>query len=443
MKKILLLLAILLSSTLFAEKHALLVGVNSVRGDLQLFTDIDIKIMERLLKRGGFKIHKLLNKKASLANIRVSLKKFDSLTPNDTFLFYYTGHGAKIKGANHKKFDNIFVLSSTYFSDVNTIGGGILTDKEFSKYLYNIKAKKVTIVDSCYSGTIYKSISSPKFTKSIAPKDKGLGQIFNRAKTIPSFKSYRATNLINISASHDNQRSENSPKGSIFTIALDRLIRKYPNITFSKLNQKLQTQIKPIAREIAHKLEFSYPAYLGLEGKFKPKMYTAPSSLKNLALKDIFLKPKPKPIAKPRPLKIVLEQKTAPKLTIETSDGEKVYKEGYTITFDITSTQKRGYLYLFEEKEQNYTFLGEKELINCQLINGKRECQFDNIFATKPFGKTVAYAVITKQKLKIHNKSITKDFIITQEFFDEEVSLAQQIKKERVAGAKLELFVTE
>ena len=435
MKKILLLLAILLSSTLFAEKHALLVGVNSVRGENSLFTDVDIEIMEKLLKRGGFKIHKLRGVNASLINLRKELKSFYRLKPSDTFLFYYTGHGAKMQSINHKNFDNIFVLSNTYFSDENTIAGGILTDKEYSKHLYNIKAKKISIVDSCYSGTIYKSVSSQKFIKSIQPK--GLGQIFNRADRIPPFKSYQPTNLINISASQDNQQSENSPIGSIFTVALDKLIRKYPNITFFKLNQKLKVNIKFTAREIANKLAHSYPVYLGLEGKFTPNMYTAPSSLKNILLKDIFLKPKK------RPLKIVLEQKTAPKLTIETSDGEKIYKEGYSITLDILSSQKKGYLYLFEEKQENYTFLGERELSKCQFIKKKRYCTFDNIFATKPFGKTVAYAVVTKKRLKINSKSITKDFIITEELFDQEVSLAQQIKKERVAGAKLELFVTK
>ena len=51
--------------------------------------------------------------------------------------------------------------------------------------------------------------------------------------------------------------------------------------------------------------------------------------------------------------------------------------------------------------------------------------------------------MVTKKRLKINSKAITKDFIITEELFDEEVSLAQQIKKERVAGAKLELFVTK
>ena len=443
MKKLLLILLILSSSTLWAEKHALMVGVNDVRGSNALFTDIDLQIMKKMLQKAGFKIHTLKGKNASLKKVREKFKSFYKLKRNDTFLFYYTGHGARMKGVNkNEPIDNFFVMNNAYFTNDNTIGGGVLTDNEYSMHLHKISAQKVSIVDACHSATIYKSLSKPKFIKSISSK-KGANRVFNRGNKIINFQSFKPENLINISAAQDNQQAENSPIGSIFTVALVDLIKKNPNITFTSLENKLRNQMKPTARYIARKIGNKYPVYAALEGKFTPEIYTAPKSLKGWRVKDIFVKRRE---ANPS-LASVLEprvpsnpQKTKP-LTISTADGKSHYPHGKPIKFNITSKIKKGYLYLFEKKETTYTLLGERALKNCQDMGKEKYCKFDNIYASKPFGKAVAYVVVTKNPLVVNKKSIKKNFKITNDFFDVEENLAKQIKRERVSGISLTLWV--
>ncbi|HHB93797.1 MAG TPA: caspase family protein [Campylobacterales bacterium] len=440
MKKLLLILLILSNTTLWAKKVALIVGVNSVGSFL--FIETDVQLMENLLTKAGFKVKTLKGSKASLQKIREEFKRIHNLnlTKEDTFLFYYTGHGGKMRDINPKKVDNFFALSHTSFVNDHTIGGGVLSDKEYSMLLHNIKAKKISIVDACYSGTIYKNLSTPKYIKSISPK--GLGQIFQRANSVESFKSYKLENFINISATNDNQTAENSPLGSIFTVALTNLIKANPNITFATLEKELRRAIKPTARKIAKAREIvdRYPIYRALRGNFTPEMHTSPLAMEQLRVKDIFVKPKK---ANPS-LENTLNQKPKKMLTIKTSDEKKRrYEINSVIKFNIISSIKHGYLYLFEKKKNNYTLLGERNLQKCQNMGKKKYCKFDDIFASKPLGKSVVYAVITKKALQINNQSIKKELKITEDFFEVKEDLAKQITKERVDGVSLTLWVEE
>lgn len=445
MKKLLLILLILSSTSLWAKKHALMVGVNDVGGRYSLFTDIDLQIMGKMLKKSGFKIHTLKGKNASLKKVREAFESFYRLNKNDTFLFYYTGHGARMKGINkNEPIDNFFVLNDAIVR-IDSIGGGILTDNEYSMHLNQISAKKVSIVDACHSASIYKNLSLKKFVKGI--NSKGSDKIFKRDNSVQSFDSFKPKNLINISAAQDNEQAESTPIGSIFTVALIKLIQKNPNISFSSLENKLRKQMKPTARSISSRLTSLYPnkyfVYRGVEGKFQPSINTAPSSLKNIRVKDIFVK---KRKANPS-LASVLEPRTSSKpqstkqLNISTADGETNYSHGESIKFNITSKIKKGHLYLFEKKQNTYTLLGERILSKCQDMEKEKYCKFDNIFASKPLGKSVAYVVVTKKPLVINKKSIKKDFEITEDFFDVEESLATQIKKNGLSTISLTLWV--
>jgi len=423
MKKILISLLILSITTLWAEKYALIVGVNDVHGENALYTDIDLKIISKLLKKSGFKITQLRGRDASLKKVREKFKSFYSLRSKDTFLFYYTGHGARMQGVNsNEPVDNFFVMNSAFFSNEDTVAGGVLTDNEYSMHLHKIKAQKISIIDACHSATIYKSLSNKVFVKSIHPK--GGKKIFNRARNILNFQSYKPKNLINISASKDSQQAENSPIGSIFTVALVDLIKKNPNISFRSLEKQLRKKIRPTALSIAQRVKSRYPSYAGLEGNFTPVITTLPRTLKHLLVKDIFVKQKPHPS-----LATVLIENPKHKLTIETSNHKKDYPLNRPIKLNIFSKIKEGYLYIFEQKQNSYTFLDQQELEDCQNIGARQRCKVDTIYATKPLGESVIYAVVTKAPLNINQKEVQKDKLI------------KQLKRDKIDGVSLKLNI--
>ena len=123
----------------------------------------------------------------------------------------------------------------------------------------------------------------------------------------------------------------------------------------------------------------------------------------------------------------VLTENPKHQLTIKTSNAKKSYPLNKPIKLYIFSKVKEGYLYVFEEKRDSFTFLDQQDLEDCRSVENKKFCKVDNIWASKPLGKSVIYAVITKQPLEIESKRINKE----------------NLKINKIDGVSLKLNVTE
>jgi len=379
MKKFILIFYLMGISLLYSQKVALLVGVADVKGGNMLYIDSDLSIMKSFLIDEGFIVKTLSYEKATLKDVRLSFKSFYTLTKNDIFLFYYTGHGARMKGINsNENYDNFFVLNQTSFSDGNTINGGILSDNEYSLHLYKIKAKKISIIDACHSASIYKSIGTNNITKSISPK--GTGNIFERGNSVENFQSMKTNNLINISATKDTEQAENSPIGSIFTIGLINTIKSNPTMTLKELERDLILEMPKIANKIGNELADSYPEYKALVGNFTPQINTMPLRLKDIQVSSIFSDNN----IKPKPL-----------LVVKTVGNKKVYKLGEVIALNIITDSKDRYLYIFKDKGE---FLVKVDLDECKG-DVKKYCRVRDILASKPLGDAMLQIVTNKNKL--------------------------------------------
>lgn len=425
MKKIVILVTLLLfSHNLWAKKFALLVGVNTINGNNHLYTDIDINIVRNMVKKYGFQVTTLTEEKATLTELRKAFKSFYHLKKDDVFLFYYTGHGAIMEGQEPNTQENFFALHTTSFKGKDTIVGGVLTDKEFSNHLHKINAKKISIIDACHSGTIYKSISNLNQPQVKSLISKGNNGIFKRGKNIKNFKAQKIENFINISAAKDNEQAENSPNGSVFTVALVKTIKNNPSISIKELEKKVRKETRTTAYGLAHKFDVN-SIYSQLMGKFTPVLKVIPKAYNRLRVKDVFYK------GGRFTLNSVFNalNRDIKKLKI-TTDKEK-YGKGEVIVVNIKSDINNGYLYLFEKKGDKYTFLGEKK--------ASKYSQFKDIYASTPYGSSIIYAVITKKRLTINNQSLKKDSIITEEYLGDNESLAQQISKERVRWGEVKI----
>ena len=145
-----------------AEKWALLVGV----GDYVHGTRLDLKgpandvrmFEELLLSKFGYQpenIRKLTDYDATMGNIVHNFRSWliDQAKPEDTVLFYYSGHGSQIPdkdGDEQDGMDECLVPADVRpGSATNTI-----SDDKLSALFDQIQANDVTIIlDACHSGT--------------------------------------------------------------------------------------------------------------------------------------------------------------------------------------------------------------------------------------------------------------------------------------------------
>jgi len=287
MKKLkLILLLILLSTSTFAQKVALL--VETAPGH-PINSDMDIITMKSLL-RSDFKVKVISHQEATSTNIRQALMKIaKDLKSNDTFLFYYSGHGDRFSNKTSKEDDNQddFLVTKDMTCNYNKIDN-VMIDDELNYRYAQIKARKIIIIDACHSETLYKSVATSKASKRF--KSSSLLKSYETCNNIagltrdfsidPKYQKAKISNMIHLAASLESQQAEGSPEGGIFTLALQKALKEKGNISFGRLIEEIKSNIKPIATR------------LGGDGLFTPNLNEEGINKRTLYTKDIFVIPK-------------------------------------------------------------------------------------------------------------------------------------------------------
>ena len=219
-----------MASAYAPKKEALLVGVGQYKsGESLPGIGLDIKRMRELLEKRGFHVKVLFNQSATSDNVKSALHSYRNLSSNDTFFFYDSSHGTQVPDLNGDETDGedeAYVLYDANYNISNE--KGLLIDDQLERLLAYIPAKKVMFVDTCHSGTSYKSFSRNAVTKS---------------KRVTSNFKYQSTkgilgaipkvqNLVVLTASSDKQKSIATSEGSLFTEAVYNSWKVNPNITF-------------------------------------------------------------------------------------------------------------------------------------------------------------------------------------------------------------------
>ena len=191
--------AVLLCSGVFAEKYALLVGINdyaSVRDLRGALNDVT-HIKEVLIEDLGFaeeKIRVLTNAEATKANLLSALNTLARQTKaGDSVLIYYSGHGFMMVDEDGDeafreagdRYDEVIVPYDAVpwprerATDPNPT---MLSDDEISRALSGMAGKRVVIVfDSCHSGSATRAVGDsdsrslyPGFVPSDIPRTRSL-----------------------------------------------------------------------------------------------------------------------------------------------------------------------------------------------------------------------------------------------------------------------------
>ena len=228
------------------QKEALIVGVGQYQygmGQLDLEgIDKDVARMSRLLRKRGFNVRVLEDSEATLQKVRAALKSYQHLSSDDSFFFYSSSHGTQIPDINGDEEDGLDEAYVLYDAQVGNSGvdnmSGLLVDDELQQLLSNIPSKKVMFVDSCHSGTMYKSLNTTYQSKTLKrspyfPKGEGI------LGAVPTPKD-----LVVLAAAGDNQESLASSEGSLFTSAVYDAWSSQPQITFGELSRQSEESIE-------------------------------------------------------------------------------------------------------------------------------------------------------------------------------------------------------
>jgi len=202
-------------------QKALLVGVNDYKDktyDL-MGTQKDVRKINKLFSSWGFDIDELYGSK-SLEFQDKLLNLANTLKSDDVLVIYFSGHGSFTKDYNGDEIsdnrDEILVFS-------DGIQNLYMLDDTIDKILEKIKARKLIIIDSCYSGTVNRSYTPNAYNKvKFIPAPPNIGDFLDDGiAPTPSFLTAQVSgSTVLLSSCKDNEKSIATKEGSLFTNSL-------------------------------------------------------------------------------------------------------------------------------------------------------------------------------------------------------------------------------
>jgi len=222
-------------------KHSLHVGINYVdkivyngwSGELQGCIN-DAIMMKKIINPDGFS-QMLLNENATFNNV---VKAFTTLAkiakPDDKVFITFSCHGTQIPDINKDEKDKLDEALCLY--------DGLLVDDQLGKLIKLLKCNVYVVSDSCHSGTISKAALFSTFGKTKAmPKwvlqiDVPIHEVKEPGKFNPD--------VLTFSAAQDNEVSYDLGQNGAFTKAINDVMNKYLNITYTDLANRTKRLLK-------------------------------------------------------------------------------------------------------------------------------------------------------------------------------------------------------
>jgi len=374
------------SSTLFSKnikgkKQALVIGVSDYAGEANDLGGIerDVSKMKKLFESWGFEVQSLYDKD-SLKIVDYLNKYSKSLSSDDYFAFYYSGHGSHKHDENGDESDGedeTLVLSD---GQENT---HLIDDILFAKF-NAIKAKKMIFFDSCHSGTVFRNLTGKAQPKTISPDkvnksfSKGLfvGSSTKKSDTMDSDSNY-----IVMSSSQDNEESLATPTGSLFTNSICEIFsdKNSKNSSFGEIKEILTKKVVAYAKETQgtpHHPNISFS-----------KSYSTNSTLNDFIASKSTITATSNPVQSSVPITSVttttpptnsLLQNTlenlmnSNKMKIMPLHYNKIrYTTGESVEFSLDTEGEKGYLTIFYVDGSDVTLLYPNPFVQTKELQGK------------------------------------------------------------------------
>jgi len=364
------------------KKLALIIGIgNYAPGDKNDLDGIerDTTKMRKLFESWGFQVQTLYDSQ-SMKIVDYLEDYAKKLNKNDIFAFYYSGHGSHKPDENGDEADG---QDETLVLSDGNVNEHLVDDTLYAEF-NKIKAKKIIFLDSCHSGTAFRSIGSKVKAKSISPDDvtqtiqaptkmRGLS-IGNRAN---SKDILEGSDYIVLSAAQDNEESLATPTGSLFTNAIYQTFTdsRYTNEPLKNIDSLLVKDVLKYAKEtnsIPHHPEISF-SNSSIKSKSLNEFLNTTSSSNNQMTQVQKTAQQHTSSNKKSSLEKTFDSMIANNQVKKMSiDYQKtVYNTGESVQFTINTQGDRGYLTIFYVDGSDVTILYPNPYIDNHTISGK------------------------------------------------------------------------
>ena len=303
-----------------AQKEALILGVSNYMGTKYDLEGVkkDVPRMADLFRNWGF--HVTILQDAESMGLESSLAQYSSLGKDDSFIFYYSGHGYHIKDVNGDEpdgEDEALVLSDGEKNEL------FLDDALFG-YLNAIKAKKMVVLDSCHSGTAFKAFKNRPKAKSIV--DSQVSGVMKTRAFRPQQSKITGEYIV-FSAAKDKEESLDTKDGGLFTNTfLEQFRKDGTSKELMNIRQNMENSILKYCKK-----HDSKPHH--------PKLSASKSDFRYTTINEYF---KSKTI-------------TRPTIKIKVTGSER-FKEGNLLDFKIDTLGNSGYITIFSiENNEPFT----------------------------------------------------------------------------------------
>jgi metacaspase-1 len=374
--------------TAHAERYALLVGIDAYPEPATLQGCIhDVKtVQDMLVERFDFApqhVKTVLNADATFGGIQAAFRShlIEQAQPDDTVVFYYSGHGTRTPDHSGDEEDGIDETLCPV--DINADDDKTwLTDDRLGRWLERARTQNVAvIIDACFSGTITRG-EEGKRQKTL---DLGFNLPPRRNQRIGFMAKATSSNHVLLASSSPDQTSwmlQDEP-GSVFTHFLTRAMSR---ITEGGTYQQVMQQVLPKVQEYV-KRSYNEPQTPQLEGQGTIEVFAAAAA-----------EPQPQPVAEAEPeTSSELVQYQDFPLTVRTN--QRRYRQGELMTVTVTSARDC-YLRLYViNADQEVTQLFPNKWQQDHFIRGGEDVRIPGENArfrlrmTEPFGRETLKAV--------------------------------------------------
>jgi len=391
------------------KREALIVGVSDYAKDNQDLSGIDKDVakMKQLFLNLGFNV-KVLKDEESMNILSNFTHYANELNSQDTFAFYYSGHGSHTKDMNNDEADG---QDETLVLSDGKINKNLIDDILYKK-LNAIKAKKIVFFDSCHSGTAFRSLGGKTQAKSMKPEEVTESFKISNSKGISVGGDSMSDkgDFVVFSSSKDTEESLATPTGSLFTNAISEVFsdKQLQSKSLNEIKKIVGEKVLNYAKEtdgIPHHPTINYSSssigsrslssFINTKAIPTTSITTPASLVKNNTLQETF--------------ENLLASGTLEKLSL--NYRQTIYQTGSSVEFEVDTQQTRGYLTVFYIDKDDVTVLYPNPFVTSTPLQGKYRFPQDlahGQFELEAYKsctgcqeeKTTIYAMLSAQPIK-------------------------------------------